>query len=275
MQSNQVGEIQNRPTSLKTMEIKLLAVLFMGASTIAGTLIGLLARNIPHKLNDAMLGLAAGIMLAASILGLIEPAFSTPGKTSLALSLCGTVAGAAAVSFLDKVIPHLHRLAGVDTEEHRNNASIGKILLFVSAVALHKIPEGLATGIGFGTPDASDALTLAAAISLQNIPEAIVIAAPLLAAGVSTKRTICLSFVIASASIASVVGGIAIAECLHFAMPFLSAAAGGAMLYVISDEMIPETHSHGHEKAATFALIAGLVIVIVIQRLLSSLPSAG
>ena len=254
------------------MEIKLLSMLFMGASTVVGMLIGLLVGNIPHRLNDAMLGLAAGIMLAASILGLIEPAFSEPGRMSLALALSGIVAGAIAVSFLDKFIPHLHRLAGVDTEEHRNNASIGKILLFVSAIALHKIPEGLATGIGFGSPNINDALTLASAISLQNIPEAIVVAAPLLAAGASAKRTVCLSFVIAASSIASVACGTAIAECFSFAMPFLSAMAGGAMLYVISDEMIPETHSHGHEKAATFALIAGLILVIVIQRILAGLP---
>jgi ZIP family zinc transporter len=253
------------------MELKLLSMLFMGASTVAGTLIGLLAGKIPHRLNDAMLGLAAGIMLAASILGLIEPAFSEPGAAGLGLALLGTVTGTAAVSLLDKFTPHLHRLAGVDTEEHRNNASISRILLFVSAIALHKIPESLAAGIGFGAPETSDALTLAAAISLQNIPEAIVIVAPLLAAGVSKGRTICISFAIAATSIASVAGGMAIAERFHFAMPFLSATAGGAMLYVISDEMIPETHSHGHEKSATFALIAGLVLVVVMQRLLAVL----
>lgn len=256
------------------MEIKLLVMLFMGVSTVAGTLIGLLAGNIPHRLNDALLGFAAGIMLAASILGLLEPALSAPGGSTLALALCGTGVGAALVSLLDRFIPHLHRLAGVDTEEHRHNASIGKILLFVFAIALHKIPEGLATGIGFGSPDTADALTLGAAISLQNIPEAIVIAAPLLAAGVSPGRTVCLSFAIAAASLASVACGMALAGCFSFAMPFLSATAGGAMLYVISDEMIPETHSHGHEKTATFALIAGLALVVVLQRLLASLDLA-
>ena len=251
------------------MNAKILSMVLLsvGGSTVAGVLAGLLFKRIPHRLNDIVLGFAAGVMLAASILGLIAPAFETDGG-SMVLALCGTFAGAGFISMLDRIVPHLHRIAGLDTESHRANGSIGRTLLFVTAIALHKIPEGLATGVSFGTSDIGDVLTVAGSISLQNIPEAIVIVTPLFAVGVTSGRVVCISFAIAATSIVSVLAGCALASVFSTAMPFMLAAAGGAMLYVISDEMIPETHSHGHEKPATFALVAGLLLVVILQRLL-------
>ena len=250
--------------SAKILSIVLLSV---GGSTVAGVLAGLLFRHIPHRLNDIVLGFAAGVMLAASILGLIAPAFEVQG--GILLALCGTFAGAALISMLDRLVPHLHRIAGIDTETHRSNGSIGKALLFVTAIALHKIPEGLATGVSFGTGDIGDIITVAGSMSLQNIPEAIVIVTPLFAIGVAAGRIVCISLAIAAVSIASVLAGCALTAVFAGAMPFMLASAGGAMLYVISDEMIPETHSHGYEKPATFALISGLLLVIILQRLLT------
>ena len=250
--------------SAKILSIVLLSI---GGSTVAGVLAGLLFRHIPHRLNDIVLGFAAGVMLAASILGLIAPAFET--QDGILLAICGTFAGAGLISILDRIVPHLHRIAGIDTEAHRSNGSIGKTLLFVTAIALHKIPEGLATGVSFGTGDVGDIITVAGSISLQNIPEAIVIVAPLFAIGVAAGRVICISFAIAAISIVSVLAGCALTAVFAGAMPFMLTAAGGAMLYVISDEMIPETHSHGYEKPATFALISGLILVIILQRLLA------
>ena len=250
--------------SAKILSIVLLSI---GGSTVAGVLAGLLFRHIPHRLNDIVLGFAAGVMLAASILGLIAPAFET--QDGILLAICGTFAGAGLISMLDRIVPHLHRIAGIDTETHRSNGSIGKTLLFVTAIALHKIPEGLATGVSFGTGDVGDIITVAGSMSLQNIPEAIVIVAPLFAIGVAAGRVVCISFAIAAISIVSVLAGCALTAVFAGAMPFMLTAAGGAMLYVISDEMIPETHSHGYEKPATFALISGLLLVIILQRLLA------
>ena len=250
--------------SAKILSIVLLSI---GGSTVAGVLAGLLFRHIPHRLNDIVLGFAAGVMLAASILGLIAPAFET--QDGILLAICGTFAGAGLISILDRIVPHLHRIAGIDTEAHRSNGSIGKTLLFVTAIALHKIPEGLATGVSFGTGDVGDIITVAGSMSLQNIPEAIVIVAPLFAIGVAAGRVVCISFAIAAISIVSVLAGCALTAVFAGAMPFMLTAAGGAMLYVISDEMIPETHSHGYEKPATFALISGLLLVIILQRLLA------
>ena len=249
------------------MKILPIVLISVGGSTVIGFLIGLIFRHIPHRLNDIVLGFAAGVMLAASILGLIAPAFEVQG--GIPLAICGTFAGAGLISMLDRIVPHLHRIAGIDTETHRSNGSIGKTLLFVTAIALHKIPEGLATGVSFGTGDVGDIITVAGSISLQNIPEAIVIVAPLFAIGVAAGRVVCISFAIAAISIVSVLAGCALTAVFAGAMPFMLTAAGGAMLYVISDEMIPETHSHGYEKPATFALISGLLLVIILQRLLA------
>ena len=139
----------------------------------------------------------------------------------------------------------------------------------MTAIALHKIPEGLATGVSFGTGDVGDIITVAGSMSLQNIPEAIVIVTPLFAIGVAAGRIVCISMAIAIVSIVSVLAGCALTAVFAGAMPFMLAAAGGAMLYVISDEMIPETHAHGYEKPATFALISGLLLVVILQRILS------
>ena len=251
--------------------VLLLVLLSVGGSTVLGVFGGLLVRRIPHRFNDAVLGFAAGVMLAASVLGLLVPAFAVAGATNLALAVAGAVTGAAFISVLDRIVPHLHRLAGLDAEEHRNNRSIGKTLLFVSAIALHKIPEGLATGVSFGTGVTGDVLTVAGAISIQNIPEAVVIVAPLFAIGVTSRRVIGLSLAIAAISMVSVLLGALLVSVFASLLPFVLAAAGGAMLYVISDEMIPETHSHGFEKGATFALLAGVLLVMILQRMMEGL----
>lgn len=251
------------------MNTKILAIVLLsiGGSTVMGVMGGLVFRSIPHRLNDIVLGFAAGIMLAASVLGLMEPAFSTESGGIL-LPAAGAFAGAALISLLDRTVPHLHRIAGLDTEKHRSNGSVGKTLLFVTAIALHKIPEGLATGVSFSTGETGNIITVAGSMSLQNIPEAVVMVAPLFSIGVKPGRVLFISLAIAAVSIASVLTGRALASVFSNIMPFMLAAAGGAMLYVISDEMIPETHSHGYEKPATFALIAGLLLVLTMQRLL-------
>ena len=248
------------------MKILTIVLLSVGCSTTIGVLFGLAVRSLPHKWNDAVLGFSAGVMLAAACAGLLANAFA-PGAASVASATAGALAGAGVISLLDRFVPHLHRLAGIDFETHRGNGSIGKTLLFVAALALHKIPEGLAVGVSFGTGEVGDVLTVAGAISIQNIPEAFVIVAPLFAIAVPPKRIVLISLAIALVSVASVLSGYALVSTFDGALPFLLAAAGGAMLYVISDEMIPETHAHGFEKPATFALIAGVLLVLALQNL--------
>jgi ZIP family zinc transporter len=210
-------------------------------------------------------------MLAASVTGLLGPAIEDSSIGGIVLALAGTFLGAAFIDVLDRIDPHLRRLAGIETDSANERKGVAKILLFVTAIALHKIPEGLATGVSFGTQRLGDIITVAGSISLQNIPEAIVIVAPLFAVGVKPRRVVGISFAIAAVSIISVVCGYFLVSLFAFAQPFMLGAAGGAMLYVIGSEMIPETHAHGFEKRATFALVAGLMTVLVLQRLLEGL----
>ena len=247
---------------MKTLSMVLLA---MGGSTVFGVLCGICVRRISHKWHDAVLGFAAGVMLAAAVLGLLEPAFAD--AANMLLPVAGTLVGAGLISLLDRFVPHLHRIAGLDTEEHRANGSISKTLLFVAAIALHKIPEGLATGVSFGSDSTGDVMMVATAMSLQNMPEAFVIVAPIFMLGVGMWRVIMLSCAIACISMVSVVLGFALISVFSSSVPFLLAMAGGAMLYVISDEMIPESHAHGFEKPATFSLIAGFLLVLVLKYL--------
>jgi ZIP family zinc transporter len=255
------------------MQTLLIVLLSVGSSTVIGVLVGLLIRRLPHRMNDMVLGFAAGVMLAAAVTGLLAPSVENASLWEGVTAVVGTFAGAAFVGVLDRIVPHLHRIAGLDANTSSENKSAGKILLFVSAIALHKIPEGLATGVSFGTENLGEIVTVAGSISIQNIPEAIVIVAPLFAAGVKAPRVVGISFTIAAVSIVSVVCGYFLVSFFAFAQPFMLGAAGGAMLYVTGNDMIPETHSHGFEKQATFALVAGLMTVLILQRLLSGVSS--
>ena len=206
-------------------------------------------------------------MLSAAVLGLILPSLEYGGKYGIITTVVGIFVGAICLSLVDKLVPHLHKLMGADIEEH-NNASLNKVLLFVMAIAIHNLPEGIAAGVGFGSGDTSQALLIAGGIALQNIPEGMVIIVPMLASGISPKKT----FICATATglvevIGTMIGFFAVSVA-QIILPFSLAFAGGTMLYVISDEMIPETHSHGNERGATYALLVGFCIMLISDFLL-------
>lgn len=239
-----------------------LTALGVGGATIVGALVGFLIGKVPHKFNDAILGFAAGVMLAASFVGLIQPAIERGGVWITAL---GLFFGAVFLNAMDRFTPHLHHLTGVDQEEHRGNASLQKVLLFVIAIAMHNLPEGIAAGVSFGAEDTSAALTVAAGIALQNIPEGMIIISPLLASGVSRTRTLLIASATGLVEVLGTFLGFFAVNIFSTLLPFALAFAGGTMLYVISDEMIPETHAHGYERMATYSLLAGLAVMLVMD----------
>ena len=253
------------------MKLVLLTALGVGGATVIGALLGFIFKKLSQKFSDIVLSFAAGIMLAAAVLGLILPAAEMELPGALWMTVTGAGLGALLISVLDRITPHLHHIAGLDhpqEEQHAASGSMSKTLLFISAIALHKIPEGLAAGVSFGTGDLSDILTVSGSIALQNIPEAMVIIVPLLAIGVSIRRTLLISGGIGLISMVSTVAGFGLVSVMQNMLPLILSLAGGAMLYVISDEMIPETHAHGYEKQATFSLIAGFMLIVVLQQLL-------
>ena len=250
------------------MQYVILTALGVGGATIIGALIGFIFKNISHKFSDIVLAFAAGIMLAAAVYGLILPSIEATGVSKIWIPVAGILLGAVFLHFADKFTPHLHSLTGVEREEHSNNSSLDKVLLFVMAIAIHNLPEGIAAGVAFGAGDTGGAVSVALGIALQNIPEGMVIISPLILAGVSKKRT----FIIASLTgVVEIIGtfiGYFAASISSVMLPFLLAFAGGTMLYVISDEMIPETHSHGEENGATYALLVGFCIMLVLSALI-------
>lgn len=250
------------------MEMVLLTALGVGGATVLGSAIGFFFKKLSHKFSDIILSFAAGIMLAAAVFGLILPSVEYGGKFGLLITVSGIFAGALALNLIDKMVPHLHKIVGADIEEHKGNANISKVLLFVTAIAIHNLPEGIAAGVGFGSGNTTDALLIAGGIALQNIPEGMVIIAPMLAAGISPKRTfICALFTGLVEVLGTLIGYFAV-SIASAVLPFALAFAGGTMLYVISDEMIPETHAHGSERGATYALLIGFCVMLVSDVLL-------
>ena len=237
----------------------------LSLATIIGSVIGFLVKSLPHKWNDAILGFCAGVMLAASTVGLILPAAQDAGSSRWWLILIGVILGMLLLNVLDLVTPHLHKLTGLEEEEHRNNASLNHILLFVLAIALHKLPEGIAAGVGFNAADSTDAWAVTLGIAIQNVPEGMVVIAPLLIAGVSKIRTFIISLAIALLEVVGVWIGYGMGAISPILLPVMLALAGGAMLYVVSDEMIPETHAHGYQKLATYALVLGFVSLVFLE----------
>lgn len=249
------------------MRLVLLTALGVGGATVIGSVIGFIFKKISHKFSDIVLSFAAGVMLAAAVLGLILPSLEYGGRFGIVITVAGIFAGALCLNLIDKLVPHLHRLIGPDTESH-NNANLNKVLLFVAAIAIHNLPEGIAAGVGFGSGNTSQALLIAGGIALQNIPEGMVIIAPMLAAGVSPKRTFVIAMLTGLVEVVGTFIGYFAVSVSALILPFALAFAGGTMLYVISDEMIPETHAHGEQRWATYALLIGFCIMLVSDVLL-------
>lgn len=268
------------------MEMVMLTAVGVGGATVIGALIGFLFKNISHRFSDIVLAFAAGVMLAAAILGLIVPsveygilmlapslgpsASGLPEKLlALLMTVSGVFVGAFCLNLMDRLVPHLHKLAGVDLEKHSSGKGVGKVLLFVTAIAIHNLPEGIAAGVGFGSGNTAEALIIAGGIALQNIPEGMVIIAPMLAAGIKPARTLAIALGTGLVEVVGTLLGYFAVTVSSAVLPFALAFAGGTMLYIISDEMIPETHAHGQEQGATHALLVGFCVMLISDVLLS------
>ncbi|MBE6753457.1 MAG: ZIP family metal transporter [Ruminococcaceae bacterium] len=248
------------------MQLVLLTALGVGGATIFGAILGFLFKGISHKFSDTILGFAAGVMLSAAVFGLVLPSVERGGKFAIPVTVVGIFCGALVLNVIDRMVPHLHSLVGAEQENHPGSAErINKIMLFVLAIAIHNFPEGLAAGVGFGSGNNAEALTIAGAIALQNIPEGMVIIIPMLSSGINKRTT----FLAAAATgvieiLGTLIGYFAVTVSTAI-LPFALAFAGGTMLYIISDEIIPETHSHGNERGATYALLVGFCLMLAVD----------
>jgi len=247
------------------MEMVLLTALGVGGATLFGALLGFIFKNISHKFSDIVLSFAAGVMLAAAVIGLVLPSLEYGGKFGLLFTIAGIFCGAVCLSLFDRLVPHLHKLSGVDQESHpAETAKLDKVLLFVTAIAIHNLPEGIAAGVGFGTGNTGEAITIALGIALQNIPEGMVIIGPMLAAGMSHSRTFAAALITGVVEVVGTLLGYFAVSVSAALLPFALAFAGGTMLYVISDEMIPETH-HDDARGSTYFLLAGFCLMLAMD----------
>ncbi len=245
------------------MQMVLITALGVGGATVIGAAIGFFFKKISHRFSDIILAFAAGVMLAAAVIGLILPSLEYGGTFALPVTAAGILAGAFVLNLIDRLTPHIHKLTGGDSENHpTQNTAMDKVLLFVLAIAIHNLPEGIAAGVGFGSGNTAEALTIAGGIALQNIPEGMVIIGPMLAVGINRPKTFLFAALTGVVEVAGTLLGYFAVSLSQAILPFALAFAGGTMLYVISDEMIPETHAHGSEKGATFALLIGFLLML-------------
>lgn len=237
----------------------LAGLLLPGLATGLGGL-GVLA--VPHpgdRLMAALLGFTGGIMLAASVFSLLVPALEVG---SLAEVLAGFAAGAAAIASLDAVIPHAHaRFA----ERSRSTAG-PRSLLLLSALTIHNVPEGLAVGVAFAAGGADLGLPVAVAIGVQNVPEGFAAASPLLEVGIARITAVGVAVATGLVEPPAALFGYGAAELSATLLPLGLAFAAGAMIYVVVDELVPESHSRGFERAATFGLVAGFGVMMALDN---------
>lgn len=246
----------------------LLGSLGAGLLTGVGALPVLFGGTVSRRSNDLLLGFAAGVMLSAAFFSLILPGITileergAPVWQAAAIAGAGILAGVAAIHFLNESLPHEHFAQG---REGAAGQALERIWLFVIAIAIHNLPEGMAVGVGFGGGDTAQGLSLATGIGLQNIPEGLAVAVALRGQGYTALS----SFGVALATgLVEPVGGLAGAAALSLSsalLPWGLTFAAGAMIYIISHEIIPETHRGGHQNAATAGLAVGLVVMMFLD----------
>ncbi|HEX7005513.1 MAG TPA: ZIP family metal transporter [Alphaproteobacteria bacterium] len=244
-----------------------LGSLAAGLGTSVGALPILVLRD-PVGRQSLLLGFAAGIMLAATgfslILPGIEEAARRTGDEDLAVLIvaAGILIGAVALSLAHRLVPHEHFFKGLEGADPRGMA---RLWLFVLAITLHNFPEGLAVGIGFAEGDIENGLPLALGIGLQNLPEGLAVAAAMTAEGYTRRAAFAVAALTGLVEPAAGFFGAAAVSIATGLLPWGLAFAAGAMLFVISGEIIPETHRTGREVRATFALVVGFVVMMTLD----------
>jgi len=248
--------------------IGVLASLGAGLMTGVGALPVLFGGSISRRFNDALLGFAAGVMLSASYFSLIIPGIEAATEqhgsivTAAFIAAGGILLGVLAVAMLNEALPHEHFVVGRQGAE---SVALAKIWLFVLAITIHNFPEGMAVGVGFGGGDISNGMSLATGIGLQNAPEGLAVAVALRGQGYSKLR----SFLIALATgLVEPVGGLIGVAAIQIStelLPWGLTFAAGAMIYIISHEIIPEIHRSGNQNWATSGLTIGLILMMVLD----------
>jgi ZIP family zinc transporter len=263
--------LQTNALRAPAVSAALSATLLTALATGLGALPALFIRSLSDKTRDALLGLGAGVMLAASLFSLLLPALEA-GAAQAGSAAAGGIIVAAGITlgalFLfaaDRLLPHEHTVKG---HEGPGTHGLSRAWLFVFAITLHNLPEGLAVGVAHADGSAgANALTLG--IALQNMPEGLVVAVALLAIGLAPLKAFAVALLSAMAEPLGGIVGAGMVTLAHGLLPWGLAFAAGAMLFVISHEIIPETHRNGNERVATAGLLAGFVVMMLSDTILA------
>ncbi len=258
-------------TSNPVLSAALVATAGTAAATAFGAIPAFAARTVSKRATTPMLGFGAGVMLAATAFSLIVPgietATATTGSRFSAVSIVAIalLAGGLLMLAAERFVPHEHFTTGLNAARA---GELKRIWLFVAAVALHNFPEGLAVGVGFASGDVAKGIPLAIGIGVQNIPEGLVVALALIATGYSPGFSVAIA---AATGLLEPMGGLlgaAIASTSITLLPWGLGLAAGAMLFVVSHEIIPESHRRGHEQLATAGLMAGFAVMMTLDTVL-------
>lgn len=252
----------------KIVVIGFLASILAGLATGVGALPALFFKDISNTLFSSLLGGAAGVMLAATAFSLLVPGIEYgnaiwPGQGLWIVSL-GMLMGAFFLHIADQHLPHLH----FDSVPSANKDSLQKIWLFIIAITIHNFPEGMTVGVSFGSGDINNGIVLAIAIALQNIPEGLAVALPLVGLGYDKWKAVGIATLTGLVEPVGGLLGITMVSIFSSVLPLAMGFAAGAMLFVISEEIIPETHSKGRSRYATFSLLIGFIIMMTLDNLL-------
>ncbi|MDB5779418.1 MAG: zinc/iron permease [Polaromonas sp.] len=240
-------------------------------ATALGTLPVLLSHQFSQRTYDTLLGFGAGVMLAASSFSLIIPALASAKSLGAGawgaggIVGAGILAGALLLMLIDRMVPHEHFVKGLEGPQAR---AMKRAWLFVLAIGLHNLPEGLAIGVAFAGTDAVAALALATGISIQDVPEGLVVALALRGVGYGRWASAGMGVLSGLVEPVAAVLGVAVISLSASFLPWGLSAAAGAMLYVISHEIIPESHRAGHETFATGGLMLGFVLMMLLDTAL-------
>jgi len=252
----------------KVAMIGFFASILAGLATGLGALPAALFKQVPTTVYNGLLGGAAGVMLAAAAFSLLVPGIEYGNEIwpdrGLWVVAAGMLFGALFLHLADKKLPHIHFKD--DLNAHAD--SLQKIWLFIFAITIHNFPEGMSVGVSFGTGDMSNGIILAIAIALQNIPEGLAVALPLVALGYNRWKAVGIATLTGLVEPVGGLLGITMVSIFSSVLPFAMGFAAGAMIFVISEEIIPETHSNGRSRYATFALMIGFIIMMALENLL-------
>jgi ZIP family zinc transporter len=243
---------------MSPIAIGAIASLIAGLATGLGALPVLFLKQISHRALDTMLGFAAGIMLAATAFSLLVPAIDLGGVW---VTVIAFVAGGVFVYLLDRYVPHSHLIKGPAGP----SSEFSKITLLILAITIHNFPEGLAVGVSFGGGDVAAGVAIALAIALQNIPEGSAVAFPLIREGFSRRRAIWYATLTGLVEPVGGLLGVSVVSMARQLLPAGLAFAGGAMAFVVSHEMIPESHRRGHESEATLGFMVGFAVMMLLD----------